>query len=111
MQQTHGHDFNRRLEELGWAFFLIFIGAIWLFPAGAFPPETWLIGAGVILLALNAVRYVRHLPVSAATIVLGILALAAGVSPVFGVNLPVLAILLIVLGAAILLKPLAARKN
>ena len=41
-------------------------------------PGTWLIGTGVLLLCLNAVRATIKVPVSGFGILLGVLALAAG---------------------------------
>ena len=45
---TSEHILNIRLEEIGWALFLIMIGALWLTPAELIPSHAWLIGAGLI---------------------------------------------------------------
>ena len=102
---------NKRLETIGWALFLIMIGSIWLVPKERVPEGTWLIGTGVIMLGLNAARYFNGIRMSGFTIVLGILALAFGVSDFFAVNLPFFPILLILIGARILLKPLIEKKK
>ena len=34
------HNLNKRLEEIGWALFLIMIGVIWLMPVGRLPEDT-----------------------------------------------------------------------
>ena len=96
---------NRRLETLGWGLFLIMTGALWLIPNQVVPEGTWLIAAGGIMLGVNVVRYLNDITMSKATLVLGILALIFGISDFVGVALPFLPILLILVGAAITLRP------
>ncbi len=100
---------NKRLEQIGWGLFLIMIGGIALVPNKQVPEGTWLIGAGLIMLGLNVARYFNHLPLSSFTLVVGILAIVVGASDFFGADLPFFPILLIVIGASILLKPLFER--
>ena len=101
---------SKRLDELAWALFLILIGAIWLLPAGTVPEGTWLVGAGIILLGINAVRSKRGIKTSGFAIALGVLALIAGVGHLVGVKVPVFAILFILIGASIILRPLVAKQ-
>jgi len=101
---------SRRLDELAWALFLILIGAIWLLPAGTVPEGTWLVGAGLILLGVSAVRSLKGIKVSGFAIVLGLLALVAGLGHFAGVKVPVFAILFIVIGASIILRSLVAKR-
>jgi hypothetical protein len=98
---------NKRLDEIGWGIFLIMIGTIWLVPS--VPQGTWLAGTGVLLLLLNAYRYVKNLAWSGLSTMLGVLALAAGLSEMFGVTLPLFAIFLVVAGASMLLRPLVTQ--
>ena len=70
--------FNRRLEETGWALFLIMIGALLLLPEGLVPDGTWLVGTGLIMIGMNVVRHLHGLRVSGFTAVLGLVALAGG---------------------------------
>ncbi|HEY7510341.1 MAG TPA: hypothetical protein VIG50_08810 [Vicinamibacteria bacterium] len=100
---------NRRLEEIAWGVFLIMIGVLWLLPAGTLPEDTWLVGAGAIILGLNLARYVRGLAVSAFTTVLGATAVGGGAAAMYGVDVPVLAILPIFIGAQIIVRPLIRR--
>ena len=100
---------NRRLEVIGWALFLIMIGGIGLVPSYQVPEGTWLVGTGLIMLGLNVARYVQHVPLHGVTITLGILALFLGGSDFFGVKLPFFPILLILIGANLLLRPLFER--
>ncbi|HTJ25818.1 MAG TPA: hypothetical protein VMA36_06610 [Candidatus Limnocylindria bacterium] len=102
--------FNRRLDEIGWALFLIMIGAIWLFPDSV-PQDAWLIGAGVIMLGVNAIRYLNGIAVNAFTAALGVVALAAGIAGVSGVKISVFAIILIVVGLGIIARPMIANRT
>lgn len=97
---------NRRLEEFAWGVFLIMIGILWLLPAGKLPEKTWLVGSGVIILGLNVARALKGLGVSAFTTVLGATAVGGGVAGMYGIDVPLLAILPIFIGAQIIVRPL-----
>ena len=97
---------NKRLETIGWALFLIMIGGLGLVPKDQVPEGIWLIGVGLIMLGLNVARYVYKIKPSGFTIFLGCLAVIAGVGDLFGLDLPILAIALILIGANLLLRPL-----
>jgi len=86
------------------------IGCLWLLPEGMFPEGTWLIGTGLIILVLMGIRYLYGIKASGFWLILGIVALAFGISDVFGVNIPVFPILIIIIGASIILKPLLKKK-
>ena len=100
---------NRRLEEIAWGVFLIMIGVLWLLPGGALPDQTWLVGAGLIILGLNLARYSKGLGVSPFTTVLGATAVGGGVAGMYGIDVPVLAVLPIFIGAQIIVRPLMRR--
>ena len=105
--QIHGRPpLAHRLDEIGWGLLLLLTGVIWLLPERGVPHGVWLLGAGVILLGMTAVRYLNKIPVSLFTIILGIIAFAAGLSAMAGVSLPLFSLFLIVAGAAIVLRPL-----
>jgi hypothetical protein len=110
-QSTTKTDLNKRLEEIGWGLFLFMIGVILLVPDERVPQGAWLIGAGLIMLGLNGVRYLNGIKVSGFTMILGVLALAAGFGGVLGVKLPLFAIFLLLLGASVILKSLFATKS
>lgn len=105
------HALNKRIEDIGWALFLILIGGLWLLPNQQVPESTWLIGAGLILLGVNGARYLNGLKMSGFTVILGMLALIAGAASIFGLKLPLFAILLLLLGVSILLKPLTKTQS
>ncbi|HEX6058460.1 MAG TPA: hypothetical protein VFZ11_05530 [Gemmatimonadaceae bacterium] len=96
--------FDRRLEEIGWGVFLLMTGLLWLFSEQV-PSGTWLIATGVLLLGLNVVRYVKRVPIGAFSTTLGVLALVGGLSELGGVEAPLLATALIVVGGIVLLRP------
>lgn len=102
-------ELNRRLERMSWGLFLIMIGGFALVPSGQLPSGAWLIGVGVIMLGLNGVRSMVGIPISWFTTVLGAVALLAGAGDISGIDMPVGPLLLILIGAAILLRGLDPR--
>jgi hypothetical protein len=93
---------DHRLETIGWALFLIMIGALVLWESS--PEGLWLVGTGIIMLGLNAARYLNGIAVSTFTIGLGALAIVLGGADMVGADLPVFPILLILIGAQILFR-------
>ena len=96
---------NKRLETAFWGLFLIMLGGQWLLRDSRLPNGLWDIGVGLILLGLNAARYFNGLRMSGFTTFLGILSLVGGLAQmVFKFDLNG-ALLLIILGAYLILKP------
>lgn len=95
---------GRRIDATSWGLLLLMTGILLLLPGHAVPEGTWLILAGTILLAASAVRYATHLRPSAFIVALGLLAIAAGASAIAGVNLPLFAVFLVLLGASVMLR-------
>ena len=104
-ENTRKVALNKRLEDFGWGVLLITIGTIWLLPEKQVPQGSWLIAAGLITLGLNAIRYFNGIKMVGFSLVVGGLALFAGLGAFFSLKLPLLAIALIVIGACSLLKP------
>jgi hypothetical protein len=100
-------DTASRLDQIGWGIFLVMIGTIWLVPG--VPEGTWLVGTGVLLLLLNAIRSGMGIPWSGVSLALGVLALVAGLGAITGVNLPLFPICLVIIGAMLILRPLVTR--
>ena len=94
---------NERLENIGWGLFLIIVGVTFLGPEVEAPVGVWLIGAGLIMLGLNAIRYFSGIKTSSFTIGLGSLALVAGIASAFSVK--IFGVLLILFGAGIIIRP------
>ncbi len=97
---------NQKLEAIAWAAIFIWWGLTEL--VQSLTPGIGAIGLGIILLGLNAVRARSGLPVSGFTLTLGILAFVWGgldfAAAVLHLSfeLPIFAILLIVLGLIVL---------
>ncbi len=104
-------NLNKRLEEGGWGFFLFMIGVLLLLPSELVPQGAWLIGAGLIMLGLNAIRYLNHISISRFTVALGVVAILVGLASFFGLRLPLFAILLAAIGAGIIIKSLFGTRN
>ncbi len=101
---------NDRLQTISWALFLIMVGGFLLVPSGQLPEGSWLIGVGVILLGLNVVRYLSGIRMSTFTTILGAIAVVAGLGDFAGVDVPVGPILIILIGAAIILRNIEPRR-
>ena len=95
---------GKRLDEIAMALALIMTGALWLAPKAMFPEGTWLVGVGLILLGLNAVRRIRGLKTSGFGIIVGLIASAAGIGRIIGQDLPLVPILLIIFGVGLVVR-------
>ncbi len=97
---------DRNLDSLGWGAVFIWWGLTELITT--LPHGTPALGFGLILVGVNVARYMKSLPVSGFTTTVGILAMVWGALDLAGVFLslpfevPIFAILLIVLGLIVL---------
>ncbi len=89
---------EERLHDFGWGLLLVVVGTILLLPSERVPHGSWLMAAGIILLGLNAVRALYGLRTSGFSLVVGTLALIAGLGEFFAINVPLIAVGLIVIG-------------
>lgn len=96
---------NKRLESIAWGLFLIMLGGFALIPQNTIPKGVWSIGVGVIMLGLNAARYYYKLRMSGFTTFLGILSLVGGIVELLGITSLDAALILIILGAYLIIKP------
>ena len=99
-------ELNIRIDEAGWALFLIMLGAIWLFPSIGIPSGAWLFGAGLILIGINLVRYFYGISMSGFTIFLGFVAMFAGAGAIYNLDFPFFPALFVILGASLLMRAL-----
>jgi len=104
-QQTAKAILNKELEASAWGLFLIMLGGMAFIPNEQVNEGWWSVGVGIILLALNGARYLKGIRMSGFTTVLGVIALVTGLGELAGADLPGLAILLILLGLNLVLKP------
>jgi hypothetical protein len=102
-----GRGLGVRLDEIGWALFLIMTGALWLTPGGWAPQGSWLVGLGLILLGLNGARRFCRLRVSPGGIAAGIAALVAGVGQILGGAGLFIPVLLVALGIVLATKTIS----
>ncbi len=96
---------NKRLETVAWGAFLVMLGGFMFVPAEIVKGGWWSIGVGLIFLGLNAIRYFNGLRMSGFTTFLGILSVVGGVLDLVGMEGVNGAVLLIVLGGYLILKP------
>jgi hypothetical protein len=106
---TSSGAWKDRLENTAWGSFLIVVGIAWMGPEAEVPLGICLTGGGLILLALNAVRYFTGVRTSSFTIGLGAIAILAGIASALSVK--IFGILLILIGASIILRPLFEKKE
>lgn len=96
---------NKNLERVAWGAFLIMLGGFMFVPEEIIKGGWWSIGVGLIFLGLNAARYFNGLRMSGFTTFLGILSVAGGILDLAGMEGVNGAVLLIVLGGYVILKP------
>ncbi len=106
---------KRDLGAFAWGAFFIWWGITELFPS--LPAGTGALGIGFILLGLNAARHYSGVSTSGFSLSVGILAVVWGGLELTGVflnllfEIPVFAILLIVLGVMVLAPELSKSRN
>ena len=96
---------NKNLERVAWGAFLIMLGGFMFVPNEIIKGGWWSIGVGLIFLGLNAARYFNGLRMSGFTTFLGILSIIGGILDLIGMEGVNGAVLLIVLGGYVILKP------
>jgi len=96
---------NKNFERVAWGAFLIMLGGFMFVPDETIKGGWWSIGIGLIFLGLNAARYFNGLRMSGFTTFLGIISIVGGVLELAGMEGIDGAILLIVLGGYVILKP------
>lgn len=102
---------GKRLDEIGMALVLIMTGGLWLAPKAMFPEGAWLVGAGLIVLGLNAAKRILGVKTSGFGIIVGLIALSAGIGRIIGRELPLIPILLIVLGVGLVVRAATGRRE
>lgn len=102
---------NKRLEMIGWGLFLIMLGGFAFVPYETVAKGVWSIGVGLIMLGLNAARYFLKIKMSGFTTFLGVISLFSGVMQLLGMHTLEGAILLIILGAYLIVRPWLERRQ
>jgi hypothetical protein len=96
---------NKRLESIAWGLFLVMLGGFMFVPKEIVKGGWWSVGVGLIMLGLNAARYFNGLRMSGFTTFLGLLSIVGGALTLAGLEGADGAILLIILGGYLILKP------
>jgi hypothetical protein len=102
---TEKATLNKRLETIAWGCFLSMLGGFMFVPGEIIKGGWWSIGVGLIFLGLNAARYFSGMRMSGFTTFLGIISISGGVLDLVGMEGVNGAVLLIVLGGYLILKP------
>lgn len=93
-------DIIRRIDAIGWGLLFLMTGVLALVPG--LPDGTWLVGLGILLLGLNAARLRLGIAPEWFTVILGSVALLAGLGEMAGVAIPGFELFLILSGLAII---------
>ncbi len=96
---TDTQNFADKLPALGWSLFFIWIGVALLLK---FDAGVGLLGVGVITLAVQVVRKYLNLKLEGFWVIIGLLFAVGGIWELFKPNLPLVPILLIAAGSALL---------
>ena len=102
---------NKRIETIAWGLYFVMLGGFILIQKSLILGGVWSICVGCLLLGLNLVRYLYGLKMSGFTTFLGVVSVISGVTQLLGVHDQEAPILLIVLGAYLLIKPLIEKKQ
>ena len=90
---------DHKLSAIGWSSFFIWIGIVMLIKLNA---DVGLLGVGIITLGIQAARKYFNLKLEGFWVVAGVCFLVGGLWELFAVKLPLVPLLLIVAGLAIL---------
>jgi hypothetical protein len=100
---------DKRYEAVGWSLWLIWLGLTDLI--SGLPAGTGTLGTGLILVGLNLARYRRQIPVSDFSTVLGVILLILGAAKLLRplltsqhIELPFFPVLLVVIGALMMIR-------
>lgn len=96
---------NKKMESVAWGCFLIMLGCFMFVPEEIIKGGWWSIGVGLIMLGLNAARYLNGLRMSGFTTFLGVVSVIGGILDLVALPGTNGAILLIVLGGYLIFKP------
>lgn len=93
------HDRASKLDTLGWGLFFVWVGIAWLADVGL---GIGLLGVAAITLGMQLVRKSKKLRVEGFWVVVGLLFALGGIWQLLAIETPLVPILLIVAGLALL---------
>ncbi len=91
---------NKVFDAIAWGTFIVLLGAGWI-TSSIYQIDTGVyiaLGAGLILLSLNAARYAAKINVSKFSLFIGLLVLALSASGMLGYALPFIPTLIVLIG-------------
>ena len=98
----------KRITAIGWGAFFVWLGFVLMIDAGS---GAILVGVGVISLCVQVARKYAGLESDGFWVAVAFLFVIVGVWELFQVQIPLMSILLIVIGAAFILTALRGRGN
>lgn len=98
-KEQQGEPIARKLDAVGWALFLIWIGIVLLAKTSS---SVALVGIGIIILGVQVARVFLKLSLEGFWFVVGLLFLVGGIWQMVGARFPLVPILLIVAGVALI---------
>lgn len=102
------HRKASRLDAIGWALFFIWVGIAWV---AGLDLGIGLLGVGLITLGMQLVRRITGVSVEIFWIVVGALFVLGGIWDLFEIEAPLIPILFIVCGVALLIGALRSRSS
>lgn len=100
MTRLSHHELERRLDAIGWGLLFLVSGALLLVPDA--PDGSWLAAVGAILLGVSAAKWALGAGASWFVAILGAVGLASGLGEMAGIDVPGVALLLILCGIALI---------
>lgn len=98
----------KKITAVGWGAFFIWLGFVLMVGAGS---GAILIGVGVISLCVQVARKYAGLESEGFWIIVAILFMVVGIWELYNINIPFMAVLLIVIGAAVILSALKGKEG
>jgi hypothetical protein len=98
-----------RVDLFGWGLLFLAVGAVALMPA--MPDWSWLVATGLVMLGMSVVRVSLGLAIHGVTVVVGVVALAAGIFSAAGFETSVWPLALVVLGVTLMVGALSRARR
>jgi hypothetical protein len=102
-------DLGARLDTVGWGLLFLVTGGILLWSEA--PHGSWLAAVGAVLVVITLARALLGVGASWFIGVLGAVALVAGLGGMAGIDVPAIALLSILCGAALIVAPFVSRSS
>lgn len=101
-------DLDRKLDGIGWGLFFVWVGMVMLMDLGS---GVAMLGIGLITLGVQAARKLWDLKIESFWVVVGLVFFLSGVWSLFEAKMPLVPILLIVAGLAVLVTTFGRKRG